>query len=49
MNAFVTELKRQPFTGLAGLNTLFVGLCQHPGFRELDFSGFKLTAREGNP
>jgi len=47
MDAFVAELKRRPFTGMAGLNTLFVGLCHHPGFRELDFSRFKLTASGG--
>jgi len=47
MDAFVAELKRRPFTGLAGLNTLFVGLCHHPEFRQLDFSQFKLTASGG--
>jgi long-chain acyl-CoA synthetase len=47
MDAFVAELKRRPFTGLAGLNTLFVGLCHHEGFRQLDFSAFKLTASGG--
>ena len=47
MDAFVAELKRRPFTGMAGLNTLFVGLCHHEGFRQLDFSSFKLTASGG--
>jgi long-chain acyl-CoA synthetase len=47
MDAFVAELKRRPFTGLAGLNTLFVGLCHHEGFRQLDFSPFKWTASGG--
>ena len=47
MDAFVAELKRRPFTALAGLNTLFVGLCHHPEFRDLDFSEFHLTASGG--
>jgi long-chain acyl-CoA synthetase len=47
MDAFVAELKRRPFSALAGLNTLFVGLCHHPEFQKLDFSTLKLTAAGG--
>jgi long-chain acyl-CoA synthetase len=47
LDAFVAELKRRPFTAMAGLNTLFVALCHHEGFTKLDFSAFKLTAAGG--
>jgi len=47
LDAFVAELKRRPFTALAGLNTLFVALCHHEEFQKLDFSAFKLTAAGG--
>ena len=47
MDAFVAELKRHTFTAMAGLNTLFVGLCHHEEFKSLDFSQFKLTASGG--
>lgn len=30
-----------------GLNTLFVALCNHPGFRQLDFSALKVTMSGG--
>lgn len=40
---FVRAIKPFKFTGFSGINTLFVGLCQHKEFKELDFSSFKLT------
>jgi long-chain acyl-CoA synthetase len=46
---FVKELKKWKFTGFVGLNTLFVGLCNKPDFRELDFSHLKLTCSGGMP
>ncbi|MFT2096968.1 AMP-binding protein [Marinomonas sp. 2405UD66-6] len=46
---FVKELKNWDFTGFVGLNTLFVGLCNNPEFRELDFSHLKLTCSGGMP
>jgi long-chain acyl-CoA synthetase len=47
MNAFVAALKGQPFTALAGINTLFMGLCAHPEFKQLDFSTLRLTMSGG--
>ncbi|GLT14763.1 AMP-binding protein [Vibrio algivorus] len=45
---FVETLKSTPFIGMSGINTLFVGLCQHPEFKDLDFSNFKLTISGGS-
>ncbi|MDE1164117.1 MAG: long-chain-fatty-acid--CoA ligase FadD2 [Pseudomonas sp.] len=47
LNAFVKELKKWHFTGLLGLNTLFVALMEHPEFKDLDFSGLKVTNSGG--
>lgn len=47
--AFIKELKKWKFTGFAGLNTLFVGLCNRPEFSEVDFSELKLTCSGGMP
>ncbi|QCZ93120.1 long-chain-fatty-acid--CoA ligase FadD [Salinimonas iocasae] len=41
MNGFVKELSKYPFAILPGVNTLFNGLLNTPGFDELDFSNFK--------
>lgn len=41
MPGFVKELSQYPFTILPGVNTLFNGLLNTPGFAELDFSRFK--------
>ena len=43
LDTFVRELKRQPFTTLTGVNTLFNALLDHPGFASVDFSSLKLT------
>ncbi len=45
--SLVREMKRWKFTGFAGLNTLFVALEQHDGFRHLDFSHLKVTISGG--
>lgn len=42
MPGFVKELSKYPFTVLTGVNTLFNGLLNTPGFSELDFSKFKV-------
>jgi long-chain acyl-CoA synthetase len=47
MDGFVKEMARWPFTIMVGLNTLFVGLMHHKGFRELDFSKLKMTVSGG--
>jgi long-chain acyl-CoA synthetase len=47
MPAFVKELGKHRFNYLTGVNTLFVGLLNTPGFAELDFSSLKLTIGGG--
>ncbi|NMP30220.1 AMP-binding protein [Thalassotalea sp. M1531] len=47
LDAFVNAIKPFRFTGFSGINTLFVGLCQHEEFKQLDFSAFKLTISGG--
>ncbi|VXC58767.1 acyl-CoA synthetase (long-chain-fatty-acid--CoA ligase) [Pseudomonas sp. 8Z] len=45
--AMVKDLTKYRFTGFAGLNTLFVALCNNEDFRKLDFSRLKLTVSGG--
>lgn len=47
MPAFVKELKKTPFTAITGVNTLFNGLLNTPGFDEVDFSHLHLTLGGG--
>ncbi|KKC98404.1 AMP-binding protein [Photobacterium halotolerans] len=47
IEGFIKTLQAHRFTGFAGINTLFVGLCQHPEFRKLDFSALKITFSGG--
>ncbi len=47
MPGFVKELKREPFTAITGVNTLFNGLLNTPGFDEIDFSPLRLTLGGG--
>ncbi|GAA0356326.1 long-chain-fatty-acid--CoA ligase FadD [Bowmanella denitrificans] len=47
MPGFVKELGKYPFTVLTGVNTLFNGLLNTPGFKELDFSNFKFALGGG--
>ena len=42
MPGFVKELSKYPFTVMTGVNTLFNGLLNTPGFNELEFSQFKV-------
>ena len=44
---FIKELGKWRFSGLIGLNTLFVALMEHPGFKSLDFSALKVTNSGG--
>lgn len=44
---FVSELKKHPMTGFAGLNTLFVALMNNEDFASVDFSRLKLTISGG--
>ncbi|MHB1056639.1 MAG: long-chain-fatty-acid--CoA ligase [Rhodanobacter sp.] len=47
MPGFVKELGKSGFTALTGVNTLFNGLLNTPGFAELDFSKLHLTLGGG--
>jgi len=47
MPGFVKELKKVPFTAITGVNTLFNGLLNTPGFDQLDFSKLHLTLGGG--
>jgi long-chain acyl-CoA synthetase len=41
MKGFVKELGKHPFAIITGVNTLFNGLLNTPGFSELDFTNFR--------
>ncbi|HSM11147.1 MAG TPA: long-chain fatty acid--CoA ligase [Lysobacter sp.] len=47
MPGFVKELKKVPFTAITGVNTLFNGLLNTPGFDQIDFSHLHLTLGGG--
>ncbi len=47
MPGFVKEMAKYPFTALTGVNTLFNGLLNTPGFDQLDFSALKLSLGGG--
>ena len=47
MPGFVKELKSVPFTAITGVNTLFNGLLNTPGFADIDFSRLHLTLGGG--
>jgi len=47
MPNFVKELAKYPFTAITGVNTLFNGLLNCPGFADLDFSRLKLSLGGG--
>ncbi|UCB54541.1 MAG: AMP-binding protein [Thiotrichales bacterium] len=47
MQNFVKELKGVKFTAITGVNTLFNGLLNTPGFKDIDFSHLKLTLGGG--
>ncbi len=47
MPGFVKELAKSGFTALTGVNTLFNGLLNTPGFAELDFSRLHLSLGGG--
>ena len=43
----IKDLAKYRFSGLVGLNTLFVALCNSEDFRKLDFSALKVTLSGG--
>ena len=47
MPGFVAEMAKYPFTVITGVNTLFNGLLNTPGFADLDFSGLKFALGGG--
>jgi len=47
MKAFCKDLKKNPFSILTGVNTLFNGLLNQEAFRQLDFSRIKLSLGGG--
>ncbi|KAF1702040.1 long-chain fatty acid--CoA ligase [Pseudoxanthomonas suwonensis] len=47
MPNFVKELKTSGFTAITGVNTLFNGLLNTPGFEEVDFSKLKIALGGG--
>ncbi len=47
INGFVKELQSVKFEIMTGVNTLFNGLLNHPGFRALDFSDFRFVLGGG--
>lgn len=47
MPAFIKELNNHKFTVITGVNTLFNGLLNQPGFAEVDFSALKVTVGGG--
>ena len=47
MKSFCADLKKNPFSAITGVNTLFIGLMNQDVFRQLDFSGMKLALGGG--
>ena len=47
MRGFVKEISKIPFTAITGVNTLFNGLLNTPGFDKVDFSHLRLTLGGG--
>ena len=47
MKSFVADLRKHPFTFLSGVNTLFNGLLNAPGFSDLDFTPLEITLGGG--
>ncbi|MAQ19954.1 MAG: long-chain-fatty-acid--CoA ligase [Gammaproteobacteria bacterium] len=47
IRSLIRELRRQPFTYLTGVNTLFNALLNYPGFSRINFSKHKATMGGG--
>ncbi len=47
MKGFVAELRKYPFTCITGVNTLFNGLLNTPGFSEIDFTPMRMSLGGG--
>ena len=44
---FIKEIKKYPITAMTGVNTLFNALLNHPDFKTVDFSTWRLTLGGG--
>ena len=44
---FIKVIKNYEFAFFAGLNTLFIGLMDHPDCKKLDFSHLRITLSGG--
>ena len=47
LDALVKQIEPFEINYFSGINTLFIGLCMHPGFRALNFSNLKMTVSGG--
>lgn len=47
MPAFIKELAKYPFTAITGVNTLFNGLLNTEGFKDINFSNLKMSLGGG--
>jgi len=47
LDALVKQVEPHTINYFSGINTLFIGLCMHPGFKALDFSQLKMTVSGG--
>ena len=47
MSGFVKEMSKHKFTAMTGVNTLFNGLLNTPGFADIDFSHFRFALGGG--
>jgi long-chain acyl-CoA synthetase len=47
LKSFVRTLKRERFSAISGVNTLYAALLDAPGFGALDFSGLRLAVAGG--
>ncbi|MBD9634251.1 AMP-binding protein [Pseudomonas sp. PDM19] len=49
LDEIIGAMRRYPFTLMSGINTLFVGLMNHPDFPSIDFSHLKWVTSGGAP
>lgn len=47
LNGFIKTLKKVKMSCFVGLNTLFIGLCRNPAFKQVDMSNLKATVSGG--
>jgi long-chain acyl-CoA synthetase len=45
--AFIADLKKQPFTGIIAVNTLYAALLDAPAFKDVDVRHLKMTSAGG--